>query len=209
MSKYLQSILFITTTIFLSGCGTDQRKHTSEASLKKVIPVKSEYTGTVFEQVYNKLEAGSTLSSAEIEHFSKDIATRADFYNLLATFNQEALFPREYYTFEKAAEGVLVNWLVYPTELDTVPSNIELIKKVALAEHDTTFIYYVFQFKTEPPHWAAKNGWMIGVAGPYLTDSKPYDWTSGTFSRFSKARETSPEKEVAWIHENVYRRSPE
>jgi len=201
--------LFITTAILLSNCNPNQTKNKSTESLKLVTPVEKKYDSTIFEQAFKKLKSGDTLSKSEIENFSKSIETRADFYNLLVEFNKQSLFPREYYTFEKAAESVLTTWLLYPTELDTIPSEIEFLKKVNFLENDTTFIYYVFKFKTEEPHWAAKDGWMIGVVGPYFKNSEPYDWTIGTFSKFSKVKESTPEKEVEWTHKNVYRKSPE
>jgi hypothetical protein len=201
--------LFITTAILLSNCNPNQTKNKQTDSLKLVTRDEKKYDSTVFDQVFKKLNSGDTLSKFEIEDFSKKNETRADFYNLLVEFNKQSLFPRKYYTFEKAAESVLTNWLLYPTELDTMPSEIELLKKVNFLEHDTTFIYYVFKFKTEEPHWAAKDGWMIGVVGPYFKNSMPYDWTTGTFSKFSKVKETTPEKEVEWAHKNVFRKSPE
>jgi hypothetical protein len=45
------------------------------------------------------------------------------------------------------------------------------------------------------------------VAGPYFKNGSAYDWTKGTFSKFSKISETTPEKEVAWVHKNVYQKS--
>ncbi len=200
--------LFITTAILLSNCNPNQTKNKSTDSLKQVFSDEKKYDSTVFEQAFKKLNSGDTLSKSEIEGFSKSIETRADFYNLLAEFNKESLFPHEYYSFDKAAESVLANWLLYPTELDTIPSTIELLKKVDYLENDTTFIYYVLKFKTEEPHWAAKDGWMIGVVGPSFKDSKPYDWVSGTFSRLSKVNEITPEKEVEWTHKNIFRKSP-
>jgi hypothetical protein len=206
--SFIKLGFFVSAIIILSNCTPNQNRSKSNDSLKLVVPDKNKYDSTVFEPIYNKLKSGDTLSKLEIEDFSKSIETRAGFYILLEEFNKESLFPNEYYSFEKATESVLANWLLYPTELDTIPSKIESVKKVSFLEHDTTFIYYVLQFKTEEPHWAAKDGWMIGVVGPYFKDSKPYDWTTGTFSKFSKAKETTPEKEVEWAHQNIFRRSP-
>jgi hypothetical protein len=207
--SFIKLGLFITTAILLSNCNPNQTKNKSSDSLKQVYSDEKKYDSTVFDQAFKKLNSGDTLSKSEIEEFSKSIETRADFFNLLAEFNKESLFPHEYYSFEKAAESVMTNWLLYPTELDTIPSKIELLKKVDFLENDTTFIYYVLKFKTEEPHWAAKDGWMIGVVGPYFSDSKPYDWTTGTFSRLSKVKEITPEKEVEWTHKNIFRKSPE
>jgi hypothetical protein len=208
-TSFIKLGLLITATIILSNCTSNQPGDRSNNSLRLVVPDKNKYDSTVFEPIYDKLKSGDTLSKLEIEDFAGNIETRADFYTLLAEFNKESLFPNEYYSFEKATESVLTRWLLYPTELDTIPSKIEPVKKVSFLEHDTIFIYYVLKFKTEEPHWAAKDGWMIGVVGPYFKDSKPYDWTTGTFSKFSKAKETNPEKEVEWAHKNIFRRSPE
>jgi hypothetical protein len=207
--SFIKFGLIIMTGIVLTNCASKQTNYESTNFSNPIVPDKSKYDSTVFELAFKKLNSGETLSKLEIEDFSRNIETRADFYNLLAEFGKEALFPPEYYTFEKAAESVMTNWLLYPTELDTIPSKIEVVKKVSFLENDTTFIYYVLQFKTEEPHWAAKDGWMIGVVGPYYKDSKPYDWTTGTFSKFSKKKETTPEKEVEWAHKSVFRRSPE
>ena len=195
--------------IMFTHCGSPPNEGKPKAALKPIFNEPSVYYSTVLESAYKKLQSGDTLSKTEILDFSKDISTRVSFYNLLRDFHQQTLFPAEYDNFEKAAESVLANWLSYPTELDTIPSEMELIKKVNHVENDTTFIYYVFKFKTNEPHWAAKDGWMIGAVGPYFNDSYPYDWTTGTFSKFTKLKETTPEKEVEWIHKNVYRRSPE
>lgn len=202
-------IFLIVTSILLSNCATNQTKDKSDKHLKQVFAEEKKYDGTVFEQAFKKLNSGDTLSNSEIQKFSQNLETRADFYDLLVKFNKESLFPQEYYSFEKAAESVMTNWLLYPTELDTIPSKIEVIKKVDFIENDTTFIYYVLKFKTEEPHWSAKNGWMLGVVGPYFKNSKPYDWVNGTFSRLSKVQEITTEKEVEWTHKNIFRKTSE
>jgi hypothetical protein len=198
---------FIIAIVLFASCTT--QKDATKNDLPWALPDRSDYDSTVFEPIYDKLKSGDPLSKSEIEGFASNVATRADFYFLLVEFHKETLFPTEYYSFEKAAESILTNWLLYPTELDTIPSEIEVVKKVSFLENDTTFQYYVLQFRTDEPHWAASDGWLIGVVGPYFEDSSPYDWTAGTFSKFSKVKETTPEKEVEWIHENVFRKSPE
>ncbi|MBC7935853.1 MAG: hypothetical protein H7Y86_10935 [Rhizobacter sp.] len=186
------------------------KKHdTRDIATTELSSGQSDYDSTVFEPIYKKLRSGEALSANEIAHFADSIATRSDFYHLLSEFNKQSLFPEKYNSFEKATESVMAGWLMYPTELDTIPSKIELVKVVSHPENDTAFIYYAYRFKTDEPHWAAKDGWMLGVVGPYLKNSHPYDWVNGTFSRFTKAAETTPEKEVKWIHDSVYRRSPQ
>jgi len=39
---------------------------------------------------------------------------------------------------------------------------------------------------------------MIGIAGPYQKNSKPYDTPVRVFSRFNPVASTTPEMEAAW-----------
>lgn len=185
------------------------KKNSYTDTLIPVNPATSKYDSTVFEEAFKKLQSGDTLSTATIESFASNIETRADFYELLRETGRPEIFPKQYYNFEKAGESILTNWLLYPTELDTLPSKIELLKKVAYKENDTSFIYYVYRFITDPPHWSSKDGWMIGTVGPYFNDSKPYDWAAGTFSRLLKLNEATAEQEAEWVHKNIYRKSPD
>lgn len=193
----------------LSNCNSHPKYNNPSNISTKELPDNSEYDSTVLEEAYYKLKANDKLSILEIKTFSKAPEIRSNFYRLLKSFNAELLFPQELYTFEKGAESDLVNWLLFPTELDTIPSKIEFLKKIDHSKDGTIFTYYVFQFRTKEPHWAAKNGWMIGVVGPYFKNSNPYDWTNGTFSRLTKVSEATPEEEVIWTHNNIYEKSPE
>jgi hypothetical protein len=113
------------------------------------------------------------------------------------------LFPDIFNTIEKGAETDLANWLEFPTELDACPDEIELEEKVIIDFDGDNLCYYVFKFRTYEPHWAAKDGWILGVAGPYFDYSKPYDFVS-VFSRFtSKQGEISPKEEAKWVHDNI------
>lgn len=199
-------MILVVMTALLAGCqNMPASKKTSTNAVDKTEQIEREYDSTVFEGVAKELANGKDLPAKEIEAFAAAPETRADFYRMLYEFHKTDIFPARYYNFEKASESALVEWLMYPTELDTIPSKIELVKKVDLLENDSTFTYYVYRFRTEKPHWAAKDGWMFGVVGPYFSDSAPYDWSKGTFSRFNKIGETTPEEEVNWTHQNIFR----
>lgn len=187
------------------SCGNRPVKEIKAAEDESMEAIVRAYDSTIFKEAAIKLSEGDSLPAEAIENFAAAPETRADFYAMLWEFHKDDIFPRQYYNFEKATESSLVEWLMYPTELDTVPSKIELVKKVDLSENDSTFTYYVYRFKTETPHWAAKDGWMIGIVGPYFKDSHPYDWSKGTFSRFKKINETTPKEEVQWTHKNIFR----
>lgn len=154
--------------------------------------------------LYDKIETGQELFEKDIFAFAANIATRETTFQLLSDAGKTDLFPKEFYTIEKAAESNLANWLEFPTELDGCPDEMELVKKVTIAFDNNNVLYYVFKFRINEPHWAAKDGWMLGVVGPYFDDSKPFDFPAATFSRLSsKFETTSPDEEAKWVHENI------
>ena len=156
-----------------------------------------------FESLINKLEKNEDVTSREVLTLAEDSSTRQFLFCILTEDKKIQLFPAEYYTIEKAAESNLINWLEFPTEISAVPDEIALLQKVTLHEEDKPLDYYVFKFRMYKPHWAEKDGWMMGVVGPYSNHSKPYDLMSGTFSRFTLLNDCTPEKEVEWVHNNI------
>jgi len=151
-----------------------------------------------------KLESGNEISQSDVLEYARDNKTREITYQILTEHKKTELFPKEYLTIESGAESSLVNWLEFPTELGKVPDDIRQLKKVTINFDGNDVFYYVFKYMTNEPHWAAQNGWMLGVVGPYFDDSKPYDFAAATFSRCSsKVGEIEPEDEAKWVHENI------
>ncbi|TRX33987.1 hypothetical protein [Flavobacterium restrictum] len=154
--------------------------------------------------IYQKLENGESITESEIIPFAKNILTREATFQLLAEHKKTELFPKEFYSIEKGAESNLANWLEFPTELDGCPDEMELVKRVTIDFDKNNVYYYVFKFRTNEPHWASKDGWMLGVVGPYFEDSEPYDFPGATFSRLSsKFENVKAEDEAKWVHENI------
>jgi hypothetical protein len=57
--------------------------------------------------------------------------------------------------------------------------------------------YYLFRFRTLAPHWAAKDGWIAGVSGPFRRKEEPTtNALGGTFSRFNAWDKKTPEEHV-------------
>jgi hypothetical protein len=162
-----------------------------------------------FERVqglYGKLESGIALAEVDVMPFAQNFLTREVTYQLLSDHNKTNLFPKEYYTIVKGAESNLANWLEFPTELDACPDEIEHIKRVTFDfDGEGNLVHYeVFKYSVNEPHWAAENGWMLGVVGPYFDDSKPYDFPSATFSRVSSTVDkVTADEEAKWVHENI------
>jgi len=149
-----------------------------------------------------KLDARHDISKLEVLTMVRDPALRHGVFHVLDAYNRSDLFPIEFLTHEKGAEGLLVNWLEFPTELGNSPDEIEFISMITIHDNEPAD-YYVFKYKTKLPHTLWQHQWMMGVSGPYLTASKPYDIVLRVFSRFNTVDATSPETEVEWVHNNI------
>lgn len=173
------------------------KKQNRELNIKRFDRVKT---------LYDKLENGQSVTTEEVLPYAKDILTRQTVFQLLNSYSKTDIFPKEYFTLLKAAESNLANWLEFPTELGTCPDEIEHIKRVTFDfDGQNNFVHYeVFKYRVNEPHWAAKEGWCLGVVGPYFDDSNPYDFPKSTFSRIGSTLErVSPEDEAKWVHQNI------
>jgi len=148
-----------------------------------------------------KLAANEEIPAADLLRIAKDPSLRCGLFKMLDAYNKSELFPTAYLTIEKGAEGHMVNWLEFPTELGNAPDEIEMIKKVTLEEE--AIDYYTFKYRLQSPHSIKQLDWVIGVAGPYQKDAKPYDLPVRVFSRFNPIGTITPEMEVAWVHKNI------
>ena len=156
--------------------------------------------------LYDKLEKGQIITTNDVLPFAENLLTRQIAFQLLSDHNKTDLFPVEYLSLIKGAESNLANWLEYPTELDACPDEMEHIKRVTFDfdGQNNNVHYEVFKYRTNEPHWAAKDGWILGVVGPFFDDSKPYDHPGATFSRVSSTLDkVSPDEEAKWVHENI------
>jgi len=149
-----------------------------------------------------KLDAGHSITKAEVLTMVKDPALRHGVFRVLEAYKRNDLFPSEYFTREKGAEGFLVNWLEFPTELGIPPDEIEFLTLITVRESEN-IDYYVFRYKTKLKLTLGKVDWMIGVSGPYYNHSDPYDIPHRVFSRFNSTDNISPEQEVQWVHDNI------
>jgi len=156
--------------------------------------------------LYDKLQNAEDIRPEDVLPFAENVMTREATFQLLHDFHKLDLFPPEYLTIVKSAESNLANWLEFPTELAACPDELEHIKRVTIDfDGQNNFVHYeVFKYKVNAPHWAAKDGWLLGVVGPYFDHSKPYDFPHATFSRTgSTVDKVSADEEALWVHENI------
>jgi hypothetical protein len=143
------------------------------------------------------MSLGRSVSDSALRDIAASSEVRNYLFEYLKATNQTRRFPAEFLSQEAFAESEMVNWLVYPTELGRAPSEIELVRTVKSKLRGQDVLHYVFKFRTEPPHFAAEDGWMLGVAGPFLASAAPDTTSYGdTFSTFAKLDETNVDRYV-------------
>ena len=160
----------------------------------------------IFETLIHKLKARENVLRQDVSMLAENPATRHALFGILGTFGRMDAFPGNYFSVEKSAESYLVNWLEFPTELNSAPDQVELFTKVTLLENDETFDYFVYKYKINPPPRGLSADWMLGVVGPFTSDSQPYEMPQRIFSRFNVLGTVSPMEEARWVHQNINRK---
>jgi hypothetical protein len=156
--------------------------------------------------VENRLAADQDPDPAEVERLARDRETRMVLFDALQHHGKLEFFPARYATPEAMAEADLVLWLSHPNELAAAPDEIELMARVPVpGEASGDLRYFVFRYRTKSPHWAAADGWLAGVAGPFPETGPVTGGGSGTFSRFEAWDSRSPEEHVLATHEATTR----
>ncbi len=149
--------------------------------------------------IEEKIDNNEVVNAEEIEKIAEKAYIRPLLYIILKNYEKLDLFPSKYLEHKFQAESELSYWLAHPNELQTPPDKIELCKVVKKNIDNKIMDFYVFRFCSNPPHWAAQDGWLLGVAGPYSCDTIPYSGAPATFSRLDKESEVNPEELVDWI----------
>ena len=154
--------------------------------------------------VASLLRQGRTVNESTVSEVVAHAEMRNYLYDELRRRGKLALFPERHRTQEALAESDMVSWLTFPTELGQVPDEIQLMKVVPI---DTglpggVYDYFVFRFRTHEPHWAAKDGWMAGISGPFARAKEPTTEALGeTFSKFERWESKRPEEHVGDLQE--------
>ena len=150
--------------------------------------------------VVGLLRSGKEAPTDLVLRVAESPECRNWFFRGLKEINRSALFPTALMTQRAFAESDMVNWLTFPTELGRAPDEIELMAVIPSDTPSGPGEYYVFRFRTYPPHWAAKDGWMAGIAGPFLSKDAPSTEAQGdTFSTFAAWDSKTPEEHLRGI----------
>ncbi|MBI5361789.1 MAG: hypothetical protein HZA53_01335 [Planctomycetes bacterium] len=135
---------------------------------------------------------------------ARDSETRIWLFRQLAEQGRRTVFPKSEAQQAKLAESDMVNWLAFPTELGRAPHHIELMNTVEIdaGRAAGVFVYYVFRFRVRGSHFAADDGWMGGVSGPFRKRDFPTaDSLGDTFSSFTKWEEFNLDEQLTTVED--------
>jgi len=161
------------------------------------------------EMIRPALDAVGAGSPSAVEMVAQVAAVAAPRNRLLARLTEmgkQDLFPAAWRSVEKVAESDLVCWLMHRNELGTPPSAVELVRIVPVRDAAKAGSVLLFRFRTSPTHWAAKRGWMAGVAGPYWDSDETPQHGAGTFSELTPFDAMTEEEHVGFLREALRKR---
>jgi hypothetical protein len=148
----------------------------------------------------SSLRLGMSVDADTLERVAASAEVRGWLFDGLGRLGKRSLFPTRWATQAALAEAEMVNWLTYPTEMGRAPDEIELMNVVSedVGPRDGVMEWYLFRFRTNPPHWSSKDGWLAGVAGPFRKAKAPSTASYGdTFSSMKPWSSMTPEQHVA------------
>ncbi len=88
---------------------------------------------------------------------------------------------------------------MHPNELQDAPSEIQVVEEVDRDLQGERGKFLVFRYRMPAGHWAEKDGWLVGLAGPFFDKDVPYSGLAGAFSRCGdKFGEVKPLELIDW-----------
>ena len=124
------------------------------------------------------VDHGRPVAPEALEVVAKSPETRAALADALAVRHRGDLLPRAYASVRQISESRLVAWLAEPNELGRPPDQIEYVRGDGVAA--------LYRFKMQPPHWAAGDGWLVGIYGAH-----------GAYSELDREAARLPEEHLA------------
>ncbi len=133
--------------------------------------------------VGKKIDAGQAVSPQEIEALAAHPEIRYMLFTMLQQMNRPDLLPNRYSSSVEQGESALAYWLMHPNELQDAPEAVEFVHTVKRPVDGQEAEFHVYRYRMPAGHWAANDGWLLGVAGPMKLGPEPYSDMPGAFSR--------------------------
>lgn len=155
------------------------------------------------------LRRGEKVSDGELDWIARSPRDRYWLFRQLHELDLAGRLPESCLDQAALAEGNMVDWLCFGTELGREPDQIELFatesrsvstgpRLISWLKKRSTVDYFFFRFRVNEEHWSKENGWMVGMAGGYARNDQPTTGhDGGTFSTFGSWESKSPAEHVA------------
>lgn len=150
------------------------------------------------------IRSGRPVEQSELDWLAQSPRERFVMHKRMVEMGRANALPASCRDQSKLAEGHMVDWLCFGTELGREPDEIELVHvetrqtRRRLLRRGMSTEYFFFRYRVTEDHWSKANGWMVGMAGGYeRTEGGTTLHDGSTFSRFSKWDEKSLGEHVA------------
>jgi hypothetical protein len=168
---------------------------------------RDEKLATRIDPIGKKLDAGESVSTGEVEAMAARPEVRHMLFTALRQMGRSELVPSNYSSSVAQGESALAYWLMHPNELQDAPESIELVETIKRAINGQDADFHVYRFRMTTGHWAAKEGWLLGLAGPMPTAAEPYSNMPGAFSRAGDIEgKVKPAELVDWYVDMLCRK---
>lgn len=150
----------------------------------------------LIDPIGQRLEAGEVVSAEEIAALAARPEMRHMLFTALRHMQKPELFPTSHSSSVAQGESALVYWLMHPNELQDAPEAIECVETIKRSISGQEADFHVYRYRMAAGHWAAKDGWILGLAGPMPVDGEPYAERPGAFSRIGDIEGKVPPAEL-------------
>jgi hypothetical protein len=159
--------------------------------------------------VVEKIRAGDAVSPQEVEVLAARPELRFMLFALLREAQRPAFVPSRYSSSAAQGESALAYWMMHPNELQDAPETIECVETIRRTVDGQEADFHVYRYRMPAGHWAAEEGWILGVAGPMKPDAEPYADMPGAFSRARDVEgKVTPSELVDWYVGTLGRKGP-
>lgn len=149
--------------------------------------------------VCQKIDSGQMVSPEEVRELARRPEVRYMLFAALREMGKADLIPSAYASPIYQAESALARWMMHPNELQDAPAELDLVETIRRSVQGKPADFHVFRYRMTEGHWAAKDGWLLGFAGPFFADDEPYSSMPWAFSRVGdKQGAIKPAEIVDW-----------
>lgn len=160
--------------------------------------------------VVEKLKRGIAVDASEVALLAESPENRPLLHALLKHYEQLSFFPKEHLTVEAQAKANLSYWMMHPNELGDPPVEVEVVETIPRSLDGIDGDFVVLRYLMGAEHWTSKNGWMLGLSGPFVASEPPHSGVANGFARCSdKWGRVAPEELVDWYIGVAYGRRAE